>query len=98
MCSTITAALSAPSYLSNGVAHILVNSIGHLRSLHSTAKLHVQDTWVMSQPPVISFVTCQTCAVDTRLLTCTDTDNLPNTVNRKPLRKTWSSQIPFYSF
>lgn len=87
MCSTITAALSTSSYLSNGVAHILVNSIGHLCSLHSTAKLHVQDTRVVSQPPVISFVTCQTRAVDTRLLTCTDTDNLPNTVYRKTFEK-----------
>lgn len=63
-------------YLSNGVADILVDCVGHLRSLHTTAKLHVQDTRVVSQPPVISFVTCQACAVDTRLLTRSNANNL----------------------
>lgn len=64
------------AYLSNGVAHILVNCIGHLCSLHTGTELHVQDTRVVSQPPVISFVTCQSGTVDTRLLTRTDTNNL----------------------
>lgn len=68
--------LLLPPYLSNSVTDILVNCIGHLRSLYTTAKLHVQDTRVVSQPPVIGFVTCKTCAVDTRLLTCSDTNNL----------------------
>lgn len=64
------------SYLSNGVAHILVNSIGHLCSLHTSSELHVQDTGVVSQPPVISFVASQSGTVDARLLACTDADNL----------------------
>lgn len=64
------------AYLSNGVAHILVNCIGHLCSLDTSTELHVQDTRVVSQPPVISFVTCQSGAVDTRLLTRTDTNDL----------------------
>lgn len=65
-----------PTHLSNGVADVLVNSVGHLGSLHSAAELHVEDARVMSQPPVISLVTCQPCAVDARLLTCTNTHNL----------------------
>lgn len=64
------------AYLSNSVAHILVNCIGHLCPLHTSTELHVQDTRVVSQPPVISFVTCQSGAVDPRLLTRTDTNNL----------------------
>ncbi len=79
------------SYLSNGVAHILVDSIGHLCSLHTATKLHVQHTRVVSEPPVISFVTCQPCAVDTGLLTCTDTDYLSDTDRRKRYRKTCGS-------
>lgn len=64
------------THLSNGVADVLVDSVGHLGSLHSAAELHVEDARVMSQPPVISLVTCQPCAVDARLLTCTNTHNL----------------------
>ena len=70
---------SSTSYLSDGVAHKLVDGVGHLRSLHTVAKLHAQHTRVVSEPPVISFVACQPCAVDTRLLTRTDTNNLSNT-------------------
>lgn len=73
--------LFAP-YLSNCVAHVLVNCVGHLRSLHTTTKLHVQDTRVVSQPPVISFVTSQPCAVDSRLLTCTNTNNLSKKIQQ----------------
>ena len=65
-------------YLSNSVAHILVDCIGHLCSLYAAAKLHVQDSRVVSQPPVIGFVPCQPCAVDTGLLTSTDANNLSN--------------------
>lgn len=65
-----------PPYLSNGVAHILVNSIGHLCSLHTSTELHVQDTGVVSQPPVISFVASQSGTVDARLLASTDANNL----------------------
>lgn len=66
-------------HLSNGVAHILVDCVGHLCSLHTTAKLHAQDSRVVPEPPVVSFVTRQPSAVDTRLLPCTNTDNLENT-------------------
>lgn len=64
------------AYLSNSVAHILVDCIGHLCSLHTSTEPHVQDTRVVSQPPVISFVTCQSGTVDTRLLTRANTNNL----------------------
>lgn len=64
------------THLSNGVADVLVDSVGHLGSLHSAAELHAEDARVMSQPPVISLVTCQSCAVDAGLLTCTNTHNL----------------------
>jgi len=76
-----------PSYLSNGVAHILVDGVGHLCSLHTAAKLHVKDTWVVSQPPVISLVTRQPCAVDTRLLTSTNTNNLRDMDDGRVIRK-----------
>lgn len=75
-----------PPYLSNGITDILVNCIGHLCSLHTAAKLHVQDTRVVSQPPVISFVTRKTCAVDTRLLSRSDTNNLKNTTTLNDVR------------
>lgn len=66
-------------HLSDGVAHILVDCVGHLCSLHTTAKLHAQDSRVVPEPPVVSFVTRQPSAVDTRLLPRTNTDNLENT-------------------
>lgn len=69
----------SPPHLSDGIAHILVDRVGHLCSFQATAKLHVQDTWVVPEPPVISFVTRQPSAVDTRLLPRTNTNNLWNT-------------------
>lgn len=67
---------SPHTHLSDGVTDVLVDSVGHLGSLHSAAELHAEDARVMSQPPVISLVTCQPCAVDAGLLTCTNTHNL----------------------
>lgn len=67
-----------PPYLPNGAADVLVDSVGHLRSLHAAAKLHGQDTRVVPQPPVVHFVPSQPRAMDTRLLTGTNTDNLVN--------------------
>lgn len=81
-------AVQSPTHLSNGAAHVLVYGVGHLGTLHTAAELHVQHGRVMSQPPVVSLVACQPCAVDTGLLARTNADNLNiHTARGKRLKK-----------
>lgn len=78
MCAPLGTELhrSPGPHLSYGVAHILVDGVGHLCSLHAGSELHVQDPRVVPQPPVIRFVACQPGTVDARLLTRADADDL----------------------
>lgn len=52
-----------------------VNGIGLVGSLGTFLKGQREDTRMVSKPPIVSLVTRETSAVDTRLLACTKTDD-----------------------
>ena len=57
-------------------AHVYVNSIVSVWSANVFFEWQVQYFRALSQQPVVSFLASQSCAVDSGLLSCTDTDGL----------------------
>lgn len=52
-----------------------VDGVGFVGSLGALLEGQGQDTRVMTQPPVVGLVTCQSSAVDSRLLSGAETDD-----------------------
>lgn len=66
----------------NHPAYILVNGIGNLSPLDTRFELHGQHSGVMTEPPVIGLVPCQSSAVNAGLLTCTYAQDLGKAFKR----------------
>lgn len=63
-------------YLADGPSNILIDGVGDFCSLHSGFELHREHSWVMPKPPEVHLISCQACAVDPRLLSCSDANHL----------------------
>ena len=69
-----------PSALGKNVVVLIgdidIDSVVSVRSSDTVYELKSHDLGVLTEPPDICLVTCKSCAVDTGLLSCTDTDSL----------------------
>ena len=68
--------LALSQYIHVVLAHIYIDGIIAVRSGHTLFEGQVQYLRALTKQPVVGFLSGQTCAVDTGLLSCTDTDGL----------------------
>eukprot|EP00128_Syssomonas_multiformis_P015055 Colp12_sorted_trinity150504_noHs@9989 len=62
--------------LAHSAAHVHIDSVGTVGTLHLLLELQVEDEGVLAEPPVVSLLPSKACAVDAGLLACTKTNNL----------------------
>ena len=61
---------------SNGSIDIDINQVGNLCSFHRLLKGHRSDCGMLSQPPVVNLLSCETSTMDSRLLSGPDSNHL----------------------
>ncbi len=59
------------------IAYVKVYCIIRIAFAYSVNKRKIQHLFILAKPPVICFIACKACAVNTGLLACANADGLP---------------------